>query len=64
VERDAAFAAVPRLRINSYFVDEHKIILPQKFTKSAKKNETARNLPKSNWSNIHNSCKNLYGRIF
>ena len=27
MERDAAFAAVPRLRVNFYFVDEHEIIL-------------------------------------
>jgi hypothetical protein len=37
MERDAAFAAVPRLRVNFYFVYEHKAILPQKFTKGAKK---------------------------
>jgi hypothetical protein len=29
MERDAAFAAVPRLRVNFYFVNEHDFLFGQ-----------------------------------
>jgi hypothetical protein len=30
MERDTAFAAVPRLRVNFYFVNEHDAVAPTK----------------------------------
>jgi hypothetical protein len=44
MERDTAFAAVPRLRVNFYFVNEHEIILPRLATHAVSNPLKSKNL--------------------